>query len=60
MKTKKDVKIIESVWDIIMKNTEYENIDFTKFKNAHVDYEKKQINLGNYILKIEQASEQKG
>jgi len=60
MKTKKDVKIIESVWDIIMKNTKYENIDFTKFENAYIDYEKKQIHLGNYVLKIEQANEQKG
>jgi len=51
---KKDVKIIESVWDAIMQNTQYKNIDFTKFKNAELDYEKKQIDLGNYILTIKQ------
>ena len=49
---KKDLKIIESVWDAIMQNTQYKNIDFTKFKNAELDYEKKQIDLGNYILTI--------
>ena len=54
MQLKKDVKIIESIWDIIMKNTNYKNIDFTKFENAHIDYEKKQIDLGNYILTINQ------
>jgi hypothetical protein len=37
-----------------MKNTNYKNIDFTKFENAHIDYDKKQIDLGNYILTINQ------
>ena len=54
MQLKKDVKIIESIWDIIMKNTKYKNIDFTKFNDAFIDYEKKQIDLGNYILTINQ------
>ena len=54
MQLKKDVKIIESIWDTIMKNTNYKNIDFTKFENAHIDYDKKQIDLGNYILTINQ------
>jgi len=51
-KIQKDVRIIESIWDTIMKNTQYKNIDFTKFENAYIDYEKKQIDLGNYILTI--------
>jgi len=51
---KKELRIIESVWDTIMQNTQYKNIDFTKFKNAEIDYEKKQIDLGNYILTIKQ------
>ncbi len=54
MQLKKDVRIIESIWDTIMKNTQYKNIDFTKFENAHIDYEKKHIDLGNYILTINQ------
>jgi len=54
MQLKKDVKIIESIWDIIMKNTKYKNIDFTKFNDAFIDYDKKQIDLGNYILTINQ------
>ena len=54
MQLKKDVKIIESIWDIIMKNTKYKNIDFTKFNNAFIDYDKKQIDLGNYTLTINQ------
>jgi hypothetical protein len=54
MQLKKDIKIIESIWDIIMKNTKYKNIDFTKFNDAFIDYDKKQIDLGNYILTINQ------
>jgi len=54
MQLKKDIKIIESIWDIIMKNTKYQNIDFTKFNDAFIDYDKKQIDLGNYILTINQ------
>jgi hypothetical protein len=54
MKKKKDVIIIESIWDTIMKNTKYKNIDFTKFNNAFIDYDKKQIDLGNYVLTINQ------
>tara|TARA_R100001463_G_scaffold126834_1_gene184733 strand:- start:86 stop:265 length:180 start_codon:yes stop_codon:yes gene_type:complete len=54
MQLKKDVIIIESIWDTIMKNTKYKNIDFTKFNNAFIDYDKKQIDLGNYILTINQ------
>ena len=45
-------KIIESIWDIIMKNTMHKNIDFTKFQNAFIDYDKKEIDLGNYVLSI--------
>jgi len=55
----KDVRIIESIWDLIMNNTQYKNIDFTKFENAEIDYEKKQIDLGNYILTIKQKNERK-
>ena len=51
---KKDVRIIDSIWDLIMKNTQYKSIDFTKFENAEIDYKKKQIDLGNYILTIKQ------
>jgi len=54
MQLKKDIKIIESIWVIIMKNTKYKNIDFTKFNDAFIDYDKKQIDLGNYILTINQ------
>jgi len=54
MQLKKDIKIIESIWDIIMKNKKYKNIDFTKFNDAFIDYDKKQIDLGNYILTINQ------
>ena len=57
MQLKKDVKIIESIWDIIMKNTKYKNIDFTKFNNAFIDYDKKQIDLGSYILTINKKKE---
>ena len=45
-------QLIESIWDIIMKNTIYKNIDFTKFQNAFIDYDKKEIDLGNYVLSI--------
>ena len=47
-----DNKMIESIWDIIMKNTMHKNIDFTKFQNAFIDYDKKEIDLGNYVLSI--------
>tara|TARA_R110002020_G_scaffold29748_1_gene93850 strand:+ start:462 stop:641 length:180 start_codon:yes stop_codon:yes gene_type:complete len=52
MQLKRDVRIIESVWDTIMKNIKYKNIDFTKFKDAYIDYNKKQIDLGDYVLTI--------
>jgi hypothetical protein len=45
-------QLIESIWDIIMKNTMHKNIDFTKFQNAFIDYDKKEIDLGNYVLSI--------
>jgi hypothetical protein len=35
-----------------MKNTMYKNIDFTKFENAFIDYDKREIDLGNYVLSI--------
>ena len=47
-----DKQIIESVYDTIMKNTQYKNIDFTIFKNAFIDYNKKEIDLGKYIISI--------
>ena len=41
---KKDVKIIESIWDIIMKNTNYKNIDFTKFESRLLIMTKNRLN----------------
>ena len=32
-----------------MKNTQYKNIDFTKFKNAFIDYDKKEIDLYAFV-----------
>ena len=51
-------KIIESIWDIIMKNTIYKNIDFTKFENAFIDYDKKEIDLGDYVLSIKKKGKE--
>ena len=51
-------KIIESIWDMIMKNTIYKNIDFTKFENAFIDYDKKEIDLGDYVLSIKKKGKE--
>ena len=50
-------QLIESIWDIIMKNTMYKNIDFTKFENAFIDYDKREIDLGNYVLSIKKKGD---
>ena len=52
-----DNKMIERIWDIIMKNTIYKNIDFTKFENAFIDYDKREIDLGNYVLSIKKKGD---
>ena len=50
-------QLIESICDIIMKNTIYKNIDFTKFQNAFINYDKKEIDLGNYVLSIKKKGD---
>ncbi len=50
-------QLIESIWDIIMKNTMHKNIDFTKFQNAFIDYDKKEIDLGDYVLSIKKKGD---
>ena len=54
-----DKQIIESIYDTIMKNTQYKNIDFTKFKNAFINYDKKEIDLGKYIISITKKGEKR-
>ena len=45
-------KIIEDIYDTIMKNTKYELLDFTKFENSFLDQHYNEIDLGEFVISI--------
>ena len=49
------LKIIEAVWEKIADTKWKNDFDFSKFKNAHIDYEKQQIFLDNFIISIKES-----
>ena len=51
----KKIKIIEAIWEKIA-NTKWKNdFDFSKFKEAHIDYDKQKIFLDKFVISIEEV-----
>jgi hypothetical protein len=50
-------KIIEDIYDTIMKNTKYELLDFTKFENSFLDQHYNEIDLGEFVISIRKKGE---
>ena len=51
-------EFITDVYDNLMKNTQYEPTDFSKTKEeSWFDCDKNEIYIGNFIIKVEEVSE---
>lgn len=50
-------EFMENVYDNLMKNTDYNPVDFTKIEgNCYIDCEQNEIVIGKFKLKVEELA----